>query len=107
MAYDRAMKRAVLALCLMVSPAFADGETEQGFDLMQQGSRLLLRGLIDRIEPDLRALAEEMGPALLELQGVIGDLTQYLAPEVLPNGDIIIRRKVPLVPGVPGGEIEL
>lgn len=101
------MKRAALALCLMVSPAFADGKAELRFDLMQQRTRLLFQGLIDRIEPDLRDLVREMGPALLQLQGVLGDLTRYHTPEVLPNGDIIIRRKVALTPYVPKDKIEL
>ncbi len=39
---------------------------------------------------------QELGPALLELEGRLIDLQSYHAPEVLPNGDIIIRRKVPL-----------
>ena len=98
------MKRAALILCLTMSPALADGESGQEFDLMQQGTRLLLRGLFERIEPDLQALAQEFGPALRQLQGVIGDLTPYHAPEVLPNGDIIMRRKVPVVPK---GDIEI
>ena len=101
------MKRAALILCLMSSPAVADGESGPGHDLMEQGTRLLLRGLINRIEPDLRALAEDMGPALRQWQGLIGSLNQYHAPEVLPNGDIILRRKEPPVPMGPEGEIEL
>lgn len=101
------MKRVALAFGLMVSPAFADGGAERGLDLMQQGTRLLFQGLIDRLEPDLRALAGEMGPALLRLQGVLGDLSRYHAPERLPNGDIIIRRKVPFMPVAPDDETEL
>ena len=34
---------------------------------------------------------------LLELEGKIVDMSLYYLPEVLPNGDIIIRRRVPLV----------
>lgn len=101
------MKRAALILCLMSSPAVADGESGQGRDLMEQGTGLLLRGLFDRIEPHLRALAQDMEPALRQWQGLIGTLTQYHAPEVLPNGDIILRRKVPPVPVGPEGEIEI
>jgi hypothetical protein len=107
MAYDGTMKRLCLLCALMAAPASADSDVDQGLDLLQQGSRLLMQGLMEQIEPELKALAEEMGPKLLELQGMIGDLTQYHAPEVLPNGDIILRRKQPLVPVVPQGDIEL
>ena len=62
----------------------------EGLSLLQEGTRLLLEGLL-----------KELGPALLELQGRIIDLNAYYPPEVLPNGDIIIRRKVPLIPEAP------
>lgn len=38
-------------------------------------------------------LAQNIAPMLEGLQEKIGDLSHYDAPEVLPNGDIIIRRK--------------
>lgn len=38
-------------------------------------------------------LLTEMGPALNQLQDTIEDWSNYEPPEVLPNGDIIIRRK--------------
>ena len=41
---------------------------------------------------------EEMGPALEELAAKLGDLTAYHPPEVLENGDIIIRHKKPVEP---------
>lgn len=81
-----------------VMPASAqdsDTEVEQGFDLLQEGMDLLLQGLM-----------KEIGPALLELEGKIIDLNAYEFPEVLPNGDIIIRRKIPLVP-LADGETDL
>ncbi len=72
-------------------------DVREGFSLLQEGTRLLLEGLL-----------KEIGPALLELQGRIIDLNAYYAPEVLPNGDIIIRRKVPLIPAAPSeGETDL
>lgn len=103
------MKAALFALLLTVAPAFAEGgrpDMEQGFSLLDRGAELLLRGLMAEVEPRLRDLAEKVGPGLQELQGLIGDLDAYHAPEILPNGDIIIRRKVPLVPN-PGPEIDL
>jgi hypothetical protein len=73
---------------------------------MDEGMMRVLKGMVEEMDPMkevLRNLFESMGPAFLELQGVIGDLTNYHKPEVLPNGDIIIRRKIPLVvePPVP------
>jgi len=54
-----------------------------------------------------------MGPAFGELMGKIDDLSVYHPPEMLPNGDIILRRKAPLDPDAPDqppldeGEIEI
>jgi len=70
-----------------------------GWSLMEEGARLMLRGLMSEMEPALR----DLEPAFRELQGIIGDLGVYHAPEILPNGDIILRRRVPLRPG-PGDD---
>lgn len=106
---------ACLALSPTVSSVAAEtedkGEVGEGLSLMEEGAKLLLRGLMDEMEPaleDLQGLADEMVPAFAELMGMIGDFTNYHAPEVLPNGDVIIRRKVPLmVEPKDDGEIEL
>lgn len=46
---------------------------------------------------DVRALAEQFGPAvapaLERLMALVDDMTFYELPEMLENGDIIIRRK--------------
>ncbi len=57
-----------------------------------------MRELADRLGPQLRSFAEEMGPALADILKDVEDLSVYAAPEKLPNGDIIIRRKEPLEP---------
>ena len=49
----------------------------------------------DEMEPALRDFAERMGPALADLLEKIDDLSAYHPPEMLPNGDIILRRKTP------------
>lgn len=36
---------------------------------------------------------EALGPTLSALQDALGDLQMYHPPEVLPNGDILIRRR--------------
>jgi hypothetical protein len=74
-----------VVLWLAALPAASqDGEIEEGMDLLSEGTRLLLRGLL-----------AEMEPALRELRGALVGLNAYHPPEMLPNGDIIIRRKTP------------
>ncbi len=92
---------AALIVTLGTAPALAEespSDLKEGMDLLSQGTRLLLQGLLSEVEPALR-----------ELEGAMKDLNAYHPPEVLPNGDIILRRKVPL-PAAPkgdGDEIEL
>lgn len=87
------------AFCAAALPASAQGEFEEGMDLLSEGTRLLLEGLLGQMEPALR-----------ELQEALQDLDAYHPPEILPNGDIIIRRKEPMdtLPAPEAeGEIEL
>lgn len=94
------------------------GDVEQGFSLLEEGAKLLFRGLFDQMGPaleemqkGLEGLSEEARPALEALLGMIDDMRNYEAPERLPNGDIIIRRKpdAPLPPDLrdDNPEIEL
>lgn len=108
------MKRIVLAFALATLPvsAVAQDTEKDGFSLMEEGARLFLRGmmeeaepalkelqrLVEDMEPAMRQFVQEMGPALNELLGQVDDLSNYHAPEMLPNGDIILRRKTPLPP---------
>ncbi len=57
-----------------------------------------MRELAERLGPQLRGFAQDMGPALADILKDVEDLSVYAAPEKLPNGDIIIRRKEPLDP---------
>ncbi len=103
---------AVIALMLSATPVLAqDSDVEEGSDLLQEGAKLLLRGLLSEIEPQLDDMAkalDEAAPQLQELMEVIGDIRNYHAPEVLPNGDILIRKKTPAeIAGEEPGEIEL
>jgi hypothetical protein len=73
---------------------------EEGFSLLERGARMIMRSMIDEMEPALRDAQrelgqsfEEWGPALAEVLAKVGDLSAYHAPEVLPNGDILIRKK--------------
>ena len=109
-------------MAALATPAFAEETEDDGPSLMEQGARMFLEGLLsemeptfdelqgmaDEIEPALRNFVQEMGPAFADLLGKIDDISNYHAPEILPNGDIIIRRKSPLelVPEE-GDEIEI
>lgn len=113
----------ILATALAVTPvslSAQDGEIEEGFSLLEEGAKLLLKGLADEfqpmmedlateMEPKLRAFAEEMGPMLERFSELVDDLDAYHPPERLPNGDIILRRKVPLEDGATGedGEVDI
>lgn len=102
------MKHIAFALILALTPlsSFAqDGgnkDIEEGSTLLEQGARLLLKGLMSEVEPALEDMTKELEnfaqnaePMMRELAKMMGDLTHYHPPEVLPNGDIIIRRKLP------------
>jgi hypothetical protein len=94
---------------------------------MERGAQLFLEGILKEMEPTidefsglaeqmapaLRNFAQEMGPRLTELLEEVEDWSVYQAPEMLPNGDIIIRRKPddpmvpPETPTEPAPQIEL
>lgn len=129
--------RLALALILAAAPALAQETAPQpspavppaeddGFSLMEEGAKLVLRGLMAEMEPALDEMGkalDEMGPALenlgaevapklRQLIALIDDFKNYDAPVMLPNGDILIRRNAPLIPQAeptpgPNGEIEL
>ena len=113
------MKAATLALTILLAatPIRADeappGDAEAGSSLIEEGVKLLFRGLMSEIEPAMKDLAEEMDrfateaePMLRELIRLMEDISNYHPPEILPNGDIIIRRRLPGELG-PEGEIEI
>ncbi len=96
----------ILALCLPLSAAQAqdapdatpNGDVEEGMSLLEQGAQLVLRGMLSEMEPALDDMAralEEAKPMLDDLMTMMGEVQNYHAPEMLPNGDIIIRRKLP------------
>ena len=101
------MLRSALAAGMLLPHAAAaqdaapgDGPGD-GSGLMREGLRMLLEGF-----------GAEMAPALDRLRALTDQLDAYEAPEMLPNGDIIIRRKVPLddtapAPDAPLEELEL
>ena len=108
-----------LALAALAFPALAEEEPPS---LMERGVEMFLEGLLEEMEPALddlqgfadgmepaiRQFGEAMGPMMRDLFDKIDDVRLYEMPEVLPNGDIIIRRK-PDVEDDPmeEGEIEI
>ena len=95
----------LIALILLAAPAAA--QEDRALSLMERGAQLFLEGILKEMEPALEefeGLAEEMGPTLkmfanqmgpklAEIMDQVEDWTAYQTPEMLPNGDIIIRRK--------------
>lgn len=73
----------------------ADDPVDEGFDLLREGSQRLLDHLFTQVTP-----------LLDEIEGFVLELDAYEAPIILPNGDILIRRKPPVVAGE-GPEIDL
>lgn len=106
-----------MVLSLLVAPAAAQeaapappAEVEEGFSLMEEGTRLLFRGLMSSMEPamkDMGAALSELEPALRDLLAMMGDIGNYHAPEMQENGDIIIRKKTAVEMLQKGPEIEL
>ena len=113
------MKNALypVLLCLFLSPAAAQeatpippGQVQDGFSLMEEGAKLLLKGLMSRMEPAMEDMGKallELEPAMRDLMAMMGDIGNYHAPEMLENGDIIIRRKTAVEMLQKGPEIEL
>ena len=113
------MKRALasLLICLSTTPVVAQdasptppGDVDEGVSLLQEGAKLLLKGLMANMEPAMQDMSRaiiEMQPALKDLLAMMGDVSKYHAPELLENGDIILRHKTPaeLAPKAP--EIDL
>lgn len=83
-----------LVLLSVATPGLA--QEERGRDLMAEALRLFMQGFM-----------AEMEPAIDDLELFLQDLNAYHPPEVLPNGDIIIRRKTPLELEDEEGEVDL
>jgi hypothetical protein len=103
------MKRFALAFALLFAPPLAAQvppeapppvPAEDGLSLMERGAQLLLRQFLNEVGPKVGEVQEglkdalaALEPALRELLEMIGDIRYYEAPERLPNGDILLRRK--------------
>ncbi|WP_299475016.1 AAA+ family ATPase [Cypionkella sp.] len=101
-AHSFRMKHLCLALLLLATPIAAqtpdNSDADKGLNLMQEGAKLLFNHLLGQVEPNLQDMADalkEVQPKLMEILQMMDDLQNYHAPEKLPNGDIILRRKTP------------
>ena len=95
------MRHILIAISMAFAPHAAlgdDGDMDRGLSLLEDGVGLVLQGLLSEIEPRLS-----------QLEDALGELNAYHPPEILPNGDILIRRRTPDEPPAPqrGDEIEL
>lgn len=117
-------RAALLALALLAplplaaqeaAPADPPAAEEEGPSLMERGLSRFFEGFSQELEPTLDEMAkalEQFGPAvapaLESLMSMVDDMTNYEMPEMLENGDIIIRRKPdapPVEPPADGVEL--
>lgn len=98
----RSIRAAALACLLVAAPAAGD---EAGEPILPGEEEL--RALGEEAEAMLRRFAERLDPMMERIRALIDDMNAYEAPERLPNGDIIIRRKpeapAPAEPAPDGG----
>lgn len=95
-----------IALIAALAVPAAAQEPSDGMGLIQEGADRLLQGLIDEARPALedlagigaemlptfRLIAQEMGPAFVDIFSQVDSIANYDPPVFLPNGDIVLRR---------------
>lgn len=111
----------ISALCLtcLAAPLAAEEAEGGGKGLMEKGAEMFWEGLrkemgpaledlqefaetfASEVGPSMREFLAQMGPALSEIAAEVEDWSRYEVPEILPNGDIIIRRKPDPAPDQP------
>ena len=82
--------------------------------MMERGAQQFLEGLLKEMQPawaEMRCFMEELGPAMKDFVEEVKDWSAYDPPEMLENGDIILRRKPDVAPAPepadPAPQIEL
>lgn len=87
----RLLAVSTLAASLAIAPAYGgsaeSGEGADGRPLSEELDKVF-RGLMEQMKPALDELLET-----LEVLENIDSIEHYERPEILPNGDIIIRRR--------------
>jgi len=69
-------------------PAAGDAPKDDGAPKLSDTLDEALRALVEKMEPALKSLRET-----LEVFEQIDSIENYQRPEILPNGDIVIRRR--------------
>lgn len=93
------MKKLAFALWLLTIPlpALAQEDVappttlDETLDRLRAGADALFRQFLQEMEPAVRDLA----PFLQDLTEFTAKIPSYHPPEILPNGDILLRRKNP------------
>ena len=95
----RALAILAAGALLTATPGHAQGTGE--LDELKRELDRALDGLFETIEPGLDSLSRT-----LETMRKVDSLEHYREPEILPNGDIILRRREDAPPFEPGDEAE-
>lgn len=98
MTRDRAPLKLLLALPAFLLLAAPAAQAQDGRGQEDRSGPILpndedLRALGDFAERMMREFRDQVAPLADRLGALIDDIDAYEAPERLPNGDIIIRRK--------------
>lgn len=83
----RVLAISILAAGLAIAPAYGGSAGTEDRPLSEQLDEVF-RNLMERMKPALDELLET-----LEVLEGIDSIEHYQRPEILPNGDIIIRRR--------------
>ncbi len=99
------MRNILPILLLAALPAQAQQDTPEQpaipfLEEWAERTEEMMRELMQEIGPEMDELMVEIVPHLQDLSERIGGLMHYEMPQMLPNGDIIIRRK-PDAPPLP------
>ena len=102
----RGLAISIVAVGLAVAPAYgghADGGAGTDDRPLSEQLDEVFRGLMEQMQPALDELLET-----LEVLKGIDSIEHYEHPEILPNGDIIIRRRegAPPMPRDDGKELD-
>ena len=99
----------LLAASVAATPALAQDEPS-GFDLIGEGAGQILQGLASEavpaldgltqglpawgaeVFPTVTAIVSDLGPGFFDVFREVDSLTNYEAPAIQPNGDVLIRR---------------